>query len=241
MAAPACLIYGGKGALGNVCVKEFKRKGWRVLSVDLVAHEEADGNVVLVASHSWIDQARKVDEGVAAFLTGATDKLTAVMCVAGGWAGGNAAASELINSADLMWRQSVWTSVIAGQIASKHLTSDGLYVTCGARPALGGTPQMIGYGMAKAAVHQLVKSLASEKSGVSSDATVLAILPVTLDTPNNRKFMPNADTSTWTPLEQVADYFFKWATEPKSPTKPASGSLVTIVTEGGETTAAAVA
>lgn len=63
---------------------------------------------------------------------------------------------------------------------------------------------MIGYGMAKAAVHQLVKSLAADKSGVSPDATVLAILPNTLDTPNNRKFMPAADTSKWTPLDVVA-------------------------------------
>ena len=79
-----------------------------------------------------------------------------------------------------------------------------MYCTCGAAPALGGTPGMIGYGMAKAAVHQLVKSLAADKSGVSPDATVLAILPNTLDTPNNRKFMPAADTSKWTPLDVVA-------------------------------------
>ena len=36
----------------------------------------------------------------------------------------------------------------------------------GAKPALAGTPGMIGYGMAKAAVHQLVKSLAAKKSGL---------------------------------------------------------------------------
>jgi NAD(P)-dependent dehydrogenase (short-subunit alcohol dehydrogenase family) len=65
---------------------------------------------------------------------------------------------------------------------------------------------MIGYGMAKAAVHQLVRSLAAPGSGLTQDATVLAILPSTLDTPNNRKFMPAADTSTWTPLEVVAQW-----------------------------------
>ena len=47
--------------------------------------------------------------------------------------------------------------------------------------------------MAKAAVHQLVKSLGSEGSGLPSGACALGILPVTLDTPMNRKFMPNAD------------------------------------------------
>ena len=36
---------------------------------------------------------------------------------------------------------------------------------------------MIGYGLAKAAVHQLVKSLAAEGSGMPSDSLAVAILP----------------------------------------------------------------
>jgi NAD(P)-dependent dehydrogenase (short-subunit alcohol dehydrogenase family) len=52
---------------------------------------------------------------------------------------------------------------------------------------------MMGYGMAKAAVHQLVKSLASpDKSGLPDKTFTAALLPVTLDTPNNRKWMPDA-------------------------------------------------
>lgn len=64
---------------------------------------------------------------------------------------------------------------------------------------------MIGYGMAKAAVHHLTKSLAQKESGLPNDALVLAILPITLDTPMNRKWMPKADFGTWTPLEFVAE------------------------------------
>lgn len=59
--------------------------------------------------------------------------------------------------------------------------------------------------MAKAAVHQLTKSLAGDKSGLPKDSTALALLPITLDTPMNRKWMPKADTSTWTPLEFIAE------------------------------------
>lgn len=55
---------------------------------------------------------------------------------------------------------------------------------------------MIGYGLAKAAVHQLVQSLAAEKSGMPEESTVVALLPITLDTPMNRKWMPKADHST---------------------------------------------
>ncbi|XP_026688056.1 dihydropteridine reductase, partial [Diaphorina citri] len=46
----------------------------------------------------------------------AGDKIDAVICVAGGWAGGNAAAKDFVKSADIMWRQSVWSSVLAATI-----------------------------------------------------------------------------------------------------------------------------
>lgn len=64
---------------------------------------------------------------------------------------------------------------------------------------------MIGYGLAKAAVHQLTKSLSEKGSGLPEGSTAVAILPVTLDTPMNRKWMPKADFSTWTSLDFIAE------------------------------------
>merc|ERR1711874_691211 len=93
---------------------------------------------------------------------------------------------------------------------------------------------MIGYGLAKAAVHQLTKSLADvPKSGLPEGTGVYAILPVTLDTPMNRKWMPKADTSTWTPLEWVADLLHGWAGSQEG--RPPTGSLVQLVTKDSQT------
>jgi len=117
-----------------------------------------------------------------------------VINVAGGWAGGCARDKDWIKNADLMWKQSVWSSAISGSLATQHLVSGGLLVLPGAKPATGGTPGMMGYGMAKAAVHQLVKSLGSSGSGLPDNVNVVGILPITLDTPMNRKFMSGADT-----------------------------------------------
>lgn len=93
---------------------------------------------------------------------------------------------------------------------------------------------MIGYGMAKAAVHHLVQSLAAPKSGLPEGTTVLAILPVTLDTPMNRKWMPKSDFSTWTSLSYIAETFHKWTIQPNE--RPESGALLKLTTVGGETT-----
>ena len=126
---------------------------------------------------------------------------------------------------------------------------------------------MMGYGMAKAAVHQLTKSLANPKAaGLPEGCVTVAILPVTLDTPMNRKFMPgmicpirasrgfflhaisnrinlslslslsllsDADTTTWTSMDYLAELFMEWV---KGSDRPASGSLVQIVTAAGKTT-----
>ncbi len=36
-----------------------------------------------------------------------------------------------------------------------------------------------------------------------------SLFRIMLDTPMNRKWMPKADTSTWTPLEYIAEYVQK--------------------------------
>lgn len=123
--------------------------------------------------------------------------------------------ADLVNSCDLMWKQSVWTSVLAAQISSKHLkelvdsssicfafihycigstsvyctvcflhsvlstlfSRGGLLALTGAQAALQGTAGMMGYGLAKAAVHQLVSSLGAADSGLPPNTSVLAVLP----------------------------------------------------------------
>ena len=49
------------------------------------------------------------------------EKVKSVVCVAGGWAGGGVSHEDVIKSSELMWKQSVHSSLIAAQLASKHL------------------------------------------------------------------------------------------------------------------------
>lgn len=225
------VVYGGRGALGAVIVKHFKEQNWWVGSIDLVSSDDADVNIAVNKDDDCSAQAAAVLKGLTDAL-GETGKLDAFINVAGGWAGGNAAADGFLGSCDLMWRQSVWSSVITAQAAAKFLKEGGLVTLPGAQPALQGTTGMIGYGMAKAAVHQLTQSLAGKDSGLPASATAVALLPVTLDTPMNRKWMAKADKSTWTPLEFVAQTLMKWV---KGEERPASGSLVQLLTKDGAT------
>ena len=190
----------------------------------------ADANILVNRDADFIGQETQVIDSVKAALN--DNKLDAVICVAGGWAGGNAS-KDLAKNTDLMIKQSVWSSVISASVASQFLKEGGVLTLTGAKPALTGTPGMIGYGMAKAAVHQLTKSLAASDSGLPENSLVVSILPITLDTPMNRKWMPKADFSTWTPLEFVAELFHKWIQNPTE--RPVNGSLLQLVTKESKT------
>jgi len=231
MSSSKVLVYGACGALGKVCVTQLKKQGVWVCSIDLRANEEADANVLVTEMNDWQKQSVEVHERVAEILDGS--KVDGIFNVAGGWAGGNASSADLVKNADLMWKQSVWSSTITASLAAKHLTDNGVLTLPGALPAQKGTSGMMGYGMAKAAVHQLTRSLGDKASGLPASSTAVCVMPVTLDTPMNRKFMPDADHTTWTPLEFMADLFHGWMTETAD--RPASGSLVKITTEDSVT------
>lgn len=47
--------------------------------------------------------------------------------------------SALYKNADLMWKQSVWTSTICSHLATKHLREGGLLTLAGAKASLGPT------------------------------------------------------------------------------------------------------
>ncbi|CAK1553026.1 unnamed protein product [Leptosia nina] len=231
MASGRIVVYGGRGALGSACVTHFKNNNFWVANIDLNPNEKADVNITVPKDGTWLQQEEHVVNELGTALQG--QKVNAVICVAGGWAGGNAA-KDLSKQADLMWRQSVWSSTIAATLAAKYLSAGGLIALTGAKAALEATPGMIGYGLAKAAVHQLTQSLGSKDSGLPENSLAVAIMPITLDTEMNRKWMPKADFSTWTPLTFVAELFDKWL---KGENRPASGSLVALVTKNNVTEA----
>jgi dihydropteridine reductase len=170
------LIYGGSGALGRQLVNAFNAKGHVTVSVDLFRNDAAGINIIMskeldtmTLQAAWIKQ-QLVANGV--------EQLDALICVAGGWAGGNAAAADTLHNAELMIKQSVYSSFVAAHVAAEYVKEGGFVLLTGALAAAqGGTAYMIGYGAAKAAVHQLTKSLAAPSSGLKEGVRVAAILP----------------------------------------------------------------
>jgi NAD(P)-dependent dehydrogenase (short-subunit alcohol dehydrogenase family) len=78
----------------------------------------------------------------------------------------------------------------------------GKIVNVSSRDGLSGGAGNAAYSASKSAVLRLTESLASELK--SSGINVNCIMPGTIDTPQNRKAMPNADFTKWVEPDAIA-------------------------------------
>ncbi|TMW60674.1 hypothetical protein Poli38472_000716 [Pythium oligandrum] len=227
--AKRLVVIGGAGALGRGVISRFTRSSWKALSVDFTKNDESTSSFVFdKTSASTLTQASHILEHA----NKTFGKVDAVVCTAGGWAGGSVQdADTLVNLAE-MHSKNTESALLAAHVASQLLNPGGLLVLTGAAAALKVTPGMISYGISKAATHHLI---ASTVESLPKDATVLGVLPLTIDTPMNRKFMGDADFSTWTSTEEIGDKILEWS-EASSAERPQSGHLVTVVTENNKST-----
>jgi dihydropteridine reductase len=214
-----------------------------VLSVDYARNDAASGNILLPTEAAGV-QATRLEETRAAIVQALGQQhpalgpasLQAIINVAGGWAGGGLQPpTSFLPALERMLDQNVHSAALSLALAATHLAPGGVITLIGAHAALGPTPGMLAYGASKAATHHLVRSVghgSAKETGLPPGAILAALLPATLDTPNNRKWMPHADTSTWTPLDVVAGRIVEWA---RTPDPATHGQLYSVLTGGGET------
>jgi NAD(P)-dependent dehydrogenase (short-subunit alcohol dehydrogenase family) len=102
-----------------------------------------------------------------------------------------------------MFDVNVKTTVNATKAALHHLTkrTGGRIVNIGAMAGLKAAMGMGAYAASKAGVMRLTEALAEELK--DKGATVNAILPSIIDTPQNRADMPDADFTRWVTPEQI--------------------------------------
>lgn len=231
-ASKTIVIIGAKGALGRSLHNAFKRGAWKSILCD-IGDVPKDAELRIQLPRVGADsQFSAIEQGLKEFSV-SRGSITAIVNVSGGFAMDNAKSDTLFDSLEQMYSSSIETSVVSARLASEYLTSDGLLVLPGSASALSPTPWALAYGAMKAAVHHMVRSLGAKNSGLPSNSVVLGIAPVMLDTEANRRSMPDADRSSWTPLEHVSGQILEWGSEPSK--RPQTGSILKIVTKNSRT------
>ncbi len=192
------IVCGAFGTLGRAVSRTLSADGHHVVGVDVASPPEgfvgqAIGGVDLTSEQQVVEAFDR-----AASPTGQFDGLVNVV---GGFAW-ETIADGVIETWDKMYAINLRTTAIACRTALAHLPPGGAIVNVGAAAAAQAAAGMAPYAAAKAGVLALTQSLADELR--SRRIRVNAVLPTIIDTPQNRRDMPDADFGTWISPEAIA-------------------------------------
>jgi NAD(P)-dependent dehydrogenase (short-subunit alcohol dehydrogenase family) len=126
------LVIGGNGALGRSVTRMFKQTGWKVISMDVDVCKYSDSNIIV--------DARKTIREQAANLVAQTDKykFNSIICVAGGFQMGSIAHDNLFEDYERMDALNFQPALLAGHIATKSLSEQGMLLFTGAATVFDG-------------------------------------------------------------------------------------------------------
>ena len=194
------LMTGGSGGLGQTVLPAFVSAGARVIAGDRQPLSRPPPEVTPIKADVTDegDVRRLVNEAIRT-----SGRIDALVNLVGGFAQGRIVETDL----------SAWQRMLTMNLTSAFLLSKavlphmlerrmGRILHVAARAAVEPFPGAAAYIVSKSGLVALIRTLSMElrESGV----TVNGILPNTIDTPGNRKAIPNADPSKWVRPEVIA-------------------------------------
>lgn len=200
------LITGAAGNLGRAVADGFGKAGAQLALLDRdVARLESVYGAANGRFYAGADLMNADD--VARAVSGAVEKfgrLDVMANIAGGFAMGPPLHETPVETWDLMMNLNARSVFYACRAALPHmLRGGGAIINIAARVAREGKARMGPYCASKAAVITLTETLAAEHR--HAGVRVNCILPGTIDTPENRRDMPDADFSKWVAPAALAD------------------------------------
>jgi NAD(P)-dependent dehydrogenase (short-subunit alcohol dehydrogenase family) len=225
--ARSVIVTGGFGVLGQAVAEAFAGQGDKVARIDFVASPAKPlsgaldiGGVDLTdaaGTQAALDKVAKAHDGIDVLVN-----------IAGGFTWETLEEGSLDSWARMQAMNLISNATIT-KLALPRIKASraGRIVSIGAGAAVKAGMGMGAYAASKAGVHKLTEALAEELAG--STVTVNAILPSIIDTPTNRKDMPDADVSQWVQPAAIADAILFLASDAA---RGVTGALIP-VTRGG--------
>ena len=206
-AGKTVIITGANGNLGSAVTKEFLNKGYKVVATvitEAMKNDFAPNENLEVLVVNLTDE-----EETNSFVQAVIDKykkVDAALLLVGGFAAGDIAATKLEDikkqvSLNFDTAYNVTRSLYAHMLQNNN----GRIIFIGARPALNAAQGkgLVAYGLSKSLLFKLAEYLNEDAKGKNVTATVVA--PSTLDTPLNRKSMPDVDPAIWVKPSALAE------------------------------------
>ncbi len=203
MKGKVVLVTGASGGLGKDVTQAFLDVGATVVGTSRKIQQSDFSSLsftALPAEISSRDGARGlVDQVVARF-----GRLDVLAHTVGGFAGGSPIADADDDAFQRMFDLNLNSVfyILRATIPALRKSGSGRIIAIGSRAALEPGAGVGAYSASKAAMVSLIRTVALENKDAGVTANV--ILPGTMDTPANRKSMPNADFSKWVQPASVA-------------------------------------
>jgi NAD(P)-dependent dehydrogenase (short-subunit alcohol dehydrogenase family) len=209
------IVTGASGNLGQEVVKKFIAEGYNVVGTvipnDPVPMDfPADRFEKVVVDLMSEDDSQKL----AATVISKHGEINAAILTVGGFAMGNITETK---AADIMkqYKLNFETAYniarpVFGQMMKQK---SGRIFLIGSRPGLQAKSGkgMIAYGIAKSLIFRLAELMNEE--GKLHNVVTTVIVPSTIDTPQNRKAMPDTDPNNWVKAEEIANVIYYYCTD----------------------------
>ena len=222
------MIAGPSGNLGQAVVRAFEAAGARLVLLDR-APDRLPGlfpDLAATTDHLLLGAVDATDvAAVEAAVQQAVERMGRVdvlVNTVGGYRAGTPVHETPVETWDFMLNLNARPAfVLSRAVVPVMLTQGGgKIVHVAARAALKGGAKAAAYSASKSAVVRLVESLAAELR--RKHINVNCVLPGTIDTPQNRRAMPQADYSRWVPPEAIADVILFLASDAAWPVNGAA-------------------
>ena len=197
-------ITGAKGGLGTFVTKRFLATGATVVGASRSISSEDFPESNFVPRAVDFTEASAVREAIDAVVE-TYNRLDVLVHVLGGFAGGQ----TIAETDDATWEQmrdlNLTSAFYVLRAAIPHLrkSGNGRIVAIGSATAAAPHTGLGAYVTFKSALTTFVQTVALENKDAGLTANI--VLPCTMDTPGNRKSMPNADFSKWVNPTNVAE------------------------------------
>jgi NAD(P)-dependent dehydrogenase (short-subunit alcohol dehydrogenase family) len=204
------LITGAAGNLGRTTAQFFRDAGAQLVLSDLkenALHElygqwKDNADILLIPANLTDEQSVQslADHAISRF-----GRIDVLANVAGGFIMGPPIHDTPRKDWDFMMDLNARSMFLTSRavIPAMLRQGGGRIISVSARAAKEGKANMGPYCASKAAVITLTETLAAEHK--LDDININCILPGTIDTPQNREAMPNADFSNWVPTTDLAN------------------------------------
>ena len=197
------LVTGANGGLGTYVTQALLDAGANVIGLSRKIQQTEFNHPAFTALSAEISTAAGAKSAVDSVLD-RFGRIDVVVHTVGGFAGGLSIAetddATFQRMLDLNLNGTFY--LLRAALPAMRKTGNGRIVAIGSRAALEPGAGVGAYSASKAAMVSLIRTVALENKDVGIAAN--AILPGTMDTPANRKAMPNADFSKWVQPAAVA-------------------------------------